>query len=55
MLAFWMALKLSDASFTTCSVACPVLMTAPSSAFLAPLSALIGLVEVSSELILSLD
>ncbi len=49
MLAFWMALKLSDASFPMCSAAWPVVTTAPSSASLAPLSALMVLVEVSSE------
>jgi hypothetical protein len=55
MLAFWMVLKLSDASFTMCSVAWPVLTTASFSALSAPLSVLMVLVEVSSELILSLD
>jgi hypothetical protein len=49
-----MALKLSDASFTMRSAAWPVLTTALLSASLA-LSALMVLVEVSSELKLSLD
>jgi hypothetical protein len=44
-----MALKLSDASFPTCSVAWPVLTTAPLCALSAPLSVLMILVEVSSE------
>jgi hypothetical protein len=52
MLAFWMALELSDASFTMCSAVWPVLTTALLSASLAPFSALMNLVEVSSELIL---
>jgi hypothetical protein len=55
MLAFWMVLKLSEASFAMCSAVWPVLMMAPSSALTAPLSELMVLVEVSSELILSLD
>ncbi len=50
-----MALKMSDASFTMCSVAWPVLTMAPLSALLALLSVPIVLVEVSSESILSLD
>jgi hypothetical protein len=50
-----MALKLSDTSFTTCSAVWPVLTMASLSASLAPLSALTVLVEVLSELILSLD
>ncbi len=55
MLAFWMTLTLSEASFATCSAAWPGLMMAPSSALMALLSALMVLVEVSSESILSLD
>ncbi len=41
---------LSDASFPTCSVAWPVLMTAPLSALVALFSALMVLVEVLYEL-----
>jgi hypothetical protein len=55
MLAFWMALKLLDASFTMRSAAWPVLTMALLSASLALFSALMVLVEVSSELKLSLD
>jgi hypothetical protein len=55
MLSFWMALKLSDASFLTCSAAWPVLTTASLSVLLALFSALMVLVEVLSESILSLD
>ncbi len=44
-----MALKLSDASFQTCSAAWPVLTAAPSSVLLAQFSALMVLVELSSE------
>jgi hypothetical protein len=50
-----MALTLSEAAFTSCSAVWPVLTTASLSASLAPFSALMGLVEVSSESMLSLD
>jgi hypothetical protein len=50
-----MALTLSETAFTLCSAVWPVLTTASLSASLSPFSALIVLVEVSSESILSLD
>ncbi len=50
-----MALTLSEADFTSCSAVWPVLTTASLSALLAPFSALMILVKVSSDLILSLD
>jgi hypothetical protein len=50
-----MALTLSEATFTSCSAVWPVLTTASLSALSAPVSALMVLVDVSSELILSLD
>jgi hypothetical protein len=50
-----MALMLSEAAIMSCSAVWPVLTMASLSAFLAPISALMVLVEVSSELILSLD
>jgi hypothetical protein len=46
---------LPDASFTTCLSVWPVLTVASLSALLAPLSALMVLVEASSGLILPLD
>ncbi len=50
-----MALTLSEAAFTLCSSVWPVLTIASLSALLALFSALMVLVEVSSELILLLD
>jgi hypothetical protein len=50
-----MALTLSEAAFKLCSAVWPALMTASLSVLLALFSALMDLVEVSSELILSLD
>jgi hypothetical protein len=50
-----MALTLSEAAFTLCSAVWPVLMTATLSVSSALFSTLMDLVEVSSELILSLD
>jgi hypothetical protein len=50
-----MALTLSEAAFMLCSAVWPVMMAASLSALLAPFSALMGLVEVSSESVLSLD
>ncbi len=50
-----MELTLSEAAFTSCSAVWPVLRTAILSASSALFSALMVLVEVSSELILSLD
>ena len=50
-----MALTLSETAFTLCSAMWPVLTAASLCALLAPFSALMGLVEVSSESILSLD
>ncbi len=50
-----MALRLSEAAFLLCSAVWPMLMTALLSASLAQFSALMDLVEVSSESILSLD
>jgi hypothetical protein len=50
-----MSSALFEAAFTLCSAVWPVLTTASLSALLAPFLALMVLVEVSSELILSLD
>ena len=50
-----MALTLSEAAFMLCSVVWPLLTMASLSVSLALFSALMVLVEVSSELILSLD
>ncbi len=50
-----MALTLSEAVFILCSAVWPVLTTASLSVSLALFSALMDLVEVSSESILSLD